>query len=96
MNSDSAPSAPAPRQERYFALIDKLLSCPNGEEPQVLNTEPDLLDAGFVQALMQAASYFAHQDNADAAKFLIFIARELSVQLGLYPEPQSQGETQGT
>lgn len=87
--STDTPS-PSPQQERYFALIDKLLACPNGEEPQILNEEPDLLDAGFVQALMQAASYFAHQNNEDAARFLIFIARELSVQLGLYPQPESE------
>lgn len=79
-----------PRQEQYFALIDRLLACPNGEEPKVLDAESDLLDADFVKALMQAASYFAHQDNADAARFLIFIARELSRQLGLYPAVQSQ------
>jgi hypothetical protein len=78
----------APRQERYLALIDQLLACPNGQEPDILDGEPDLLDAEFVQVLMQTASFFAHQDsahqdNADAAKFLLFIARELSVQLGL-------------
>jgi len=78
------------RQDRYFALIDQLLTCPSGEEPQVLNAEPDLLDAEFVRALMQVASHFAHHDNADAARCLIFIARELSVQLGLYPAVPSQ------
>jgi len=79
-----------PRQERYFALIDRLLTCPNGEEPQVLNAEPDLLDTEFVKALMQVASHFAHNDHPDAARCLIFIARELSVQLGLYPQAPSQ------
>lgn len=83
-------TSPEPRQEHYLALIDRLLACPNGEEPQILNAEPDLLDAGFVGALMQTASYFAHQDNSEAAKFLIFIARELSVQLGLYPQAEPQ------
>ena len=82
-------SAPNPRQTLYFGLIDRLLACPNGEEPEILNAQPDLLDAGFVQTLMQTASYFAHQDNPDAARFLIFIARELSHQLGLYPQPQT-------
>lgn len=92
----TAPT-PTPRQERYLALIDRLLACPNGEEPAILNTEPDLLDAEFVQVLMQTASYFAHHDNPDAAKFLIFIARELSRQLGLYPEAQETGNReQGT
>lgn len=79
---------PAPREERYFALIDELLACENGQEPAILNAQPDLLDAGFVKALMQTASYFAHQDNADAARFLVFIARELAHQLGLHPLSQ--------
>ncbi|NJM97155.1 MAG: hypothetical protein HC800_08215 [Phormidesmis sp. RL_2_1] len=86
-------STPDARQSRYFALIDRLLDCPNGEEPTILNTEPELLDAGFVQSLMQTASYFAHQDNPDAAKFLIFIARELAQQLGLKPQGQSQQQS---
>ncbi|MDC0833238.1 hypothetical protein POG22_09495 [Geitlerinema sp. CS-897] len=73
------------RQERYFDLIDRLLKCPNGKEPEVLDAASDLLDAHFVQVLMQTASYFAHNDNPEAAKFLIFIARELSRQLNLYP-----------
>ncbi|MEL7522884.1 MAG: hypothetical protein AAGJ80_14940 [Cyanobacteria bacterium J06553_1] len=73
--------------------MDRLLDCPNGEEPNILNAEPELLDAGFVQALMQTASYFAHQNNADAAKFLVFIARELAQQLGLRPQTQAQTQT---
>ena len=87
------PPNPTPtdsRQALYFELIDRLLACPNGEEPEILNAEPDLLDAGFIQTLMQTASYFAHQDKADTAKFLVFIARELAHQLGLYPNPQPQ------
>jgi len=76
------------RQDRYMALIDRLLQCPSGEEPTVLNSEPDLLDAEFVQLLVHTAAHFAHHDNADAAKFLAFIARELARQLGLYPEVQ--------
>ena len=77
------------RQQQYFELIDRLLQCPNGQEPEILDQYPDLLDAGLVQVLMQTASYFAHQDQSDSAKFLIFIARELSHQLGLYPETTS-------
>lgn len=69
-----------------MALIDRLLTCPNGEEPAVLESEPDLLDADFVQMLMQIAAYFAHHNNPDAAKFLVFIARQLARQLGLYPD----------
>ncbi len=84
MDSQTPPS----RQDLYLDLIDRLLKCPNGQEPEVLDASPDLIDAGFVQALMQTASYFAHHDNSEAAKFLIFIARELARQLDLYPNPQ--------
>jgi hypothetical protein len=83
----------AHRQDRYLSLIDQLLACPNGQEPEILNGEPDLLDVEFVQVLMQTASYFAHHDNADAARFLIFIARDLSRQLGLYPQAAAQPAT---
>lgn len=89
MTTPPNPTLLDPRQTRYFGLIDRLLTCPNGEEPEILNAEPDLLDAGLLQTLMQTASYFAHQDNPDAAKFLVFIARELAHQLGLYSQPQT-------
>lgn len=82
------------RQELYLNLIDQLLRCPNGEEPEVLDRHPELLDAGLVQAMAQAAAYFAHHDNPDAAKFLIHVARELVKGLGLdeqgNPPPQSE------
>ncbi len=77
----------SPRQASYLELIDRLLQCPNGKEPEILDASRELLDAGFVQSLMQTASYFAHQDNTDAARFLVFLARELSHQLNLYPQP---------
>jgi cytochrome c-type biogenesis protein CcmH/NrfF len=69
------------RQERYFNLIDQLLKCPSGQEPEILDSEPDLLDEGLVKNLMQVATMMAHQDNQEAAKFLIFIARQLSKEL---------------
>jgi hypothetical protein len=69
------------RQERYFNLIDQLLKCPNGQEPEILDGQPDLLDEGLVKTLMQVATMMAHQDNQEAAKFLIFIARQLSKEL---------------
>ncbi|MEO0536097.1 MAG: hypothetical protein AAF215_19760 [Cyanobacteria bacterium P01_A01_bin.123] len=90
MQTSPSAAPPDPRQASYMALIDRLLACDNGEEPNILNAEPDLLDAGFVNTLMQVASYFAHNDNPDAAKFLIFIARELAHQLGLSPQSQPQ------
>lgn len=76
----------AQREDLYFNLIDQLLRCPNGQEPEVLEAQPELLDAGLIQTMLQVATGFAHQDNQDGAKFLIHVARELSKELGLYPD----------
>ncbi len=73
----------AQREELYLNLIDKLLHCPNGQEPEVLDHHQELIDAGLIQAMAKVAAYFAHHDNPDASKFLIHVARELTKQLGL-------------
>ena len=74
------------RQEEYFKLIDRLLRCPNGKEPEVLDASADLIDANLIKTIMQVATIMAHEDNQEGSKFLIFIARQLAKQLGLYPE----------
>jgi hypothetical protein len=78
------------RQNQYLKLIEQLLSCPNGQEPTVLDAQPDLLDAGLVQTLVKVGTMMAHQENQDGAKFLFHIARELAIQLNLYPQPTAQ------
>jgi hypothetical protein len=74
------------RQDLYFNLIDQLLRCPNGQEPEVLEAQQELLDAGLIQTMMEVATGFAHQGNQDGAQFLIHVARELAKELGLYPD----------
>ncbi len=74
------------QQTPYIRLIEALLRCPNGQEPDVLDAHPDLLNADLVQVMMQVASGFAHNDNPDAARFLVHVARELAKQLGMYPQ----------
>lgn len=86
------------RQEEYYDLIDRLLQCPNGQEPEVLDAHADLIDRDLIKTMMQVATYFAHENNQDGAKFLMYLARQLSQQLGLYPttelasEPVTDGE----
>ena len=82
------------RQTQYFNLIDELLQCPNGQEPDVLEAQPELIDSGLVQAMLQVATMFAHQGNQDGAQFLFFVAKQLAKQLGLYPEVSNQVVTQ--
>ena len=82
------------RQTQYFNLIDELLQCPNGQEPDVLEAQPELIDSGLVQAMLQVATMFAHQGNQDGAQFLFFVAKQLAKELGLYPEVSNQVVTQ--
>ncbi|GCL43597.1 MAG: hypothetical protein LW814_04680 [Anabaena sp. CoA2_C59] len=82
------------RQTQYFNLIDELLQCPNGQEPEVLEAKPELIDSGLVQSMLQVATMFAHQGNQDGAQFLFFVAKQLAKELGLYPEVSDQVVTQ--
>ena len=81
------------RQKQYFELIDKLVNCPNGKEPDVLDENIELVDAGFVSVLMQVGQAQIHHGNQDGAKFLFHVARELAKQLGLYPDPNTSETT---
>lgn len=77
------------RTQLYCELIDKLVRCPNGKEPEVLDENIELVDAGFISVLMQVGQAQIHQGNQDGAKFLFHVARELAKQLGLYPDPEA-------
>jgi len=74
------------RENQYYSLIEKLLKCPNGKEPELIEANSELVDAEFIKSMMQVATSFAHNGNEDGAKFLIHVAKELSKQLGFYPE----------
>ncbi len=56
------------RQRAYLNLINQLLTCPSGEEAEVLNSHPDLLDDGLVAAMLEEADNlrkFGVLDNAN-------------------------------
>lgn len=80
------------REALYLELIQQLIHCPNGQEPEILDSHADLIDAGLIQSMTKVAAYFAHHDNPDGAKFLIHVARELAKQLGLYPPVAEEKE----
>lgn len=89
---NSNQEIPAEHQNQYFELIDKLLRAPNGKEPEILQANSELLDADFIRTALRVATIFAHEGNQDGAKFLIHIARELSKELGLYPDVSSSSQ----
>ena len=82
------------RKTQYFNLIDELLRCPNGQEPEILESQPELIDSGLIHTMLQVSTMFAHEGNQDGAQFLFFIAKELAKQLGLYPDVSNEVATQ--
>jgi CHAT domain-containing protein len=71
------------RRKAYLNLINALLNCSSGEEPQILNTNQDLVDAGLLQAMAQVAEFLEKKGDHNAADFLIHVARQLAEALRL-------------
>ena len=71
------------RQQAYLDLIERVLSCPNGQALEVLSSCSDLIDAGFVQMLIEVSASMARAGNENTADFLVQLARSLGKSLGL-------------
>ena len=77
------------RAQAYQQLIQTLLNCPNGEEPQILQDNVELLDRGFLQACEVIAEKLTQQGEEDAASFL----RNLASQLGEFIDMNDEGDS---
>ncbi len=66
------------RLQAYYQLIKSLLNCPDGEEPEILAANTELLDAGFVQVLAAVADHFAQQGEENTANWLRNLATYLN------------------
>ncbi|TAF55379.1 MAG: hypothetical protein EAZ60_13455 [Oscillatoriales cyanobacterium] len=68
-------------------LIDRTeLNVIINQEPEVLSSCSDLIDAGFVQMLIQISASMAREGDEDTANFLVQLARLLGKSLGLSPD----------
>ena len=74
------------RQEAYLNLIERVLTCPNGQEPEILKASSHLVDVGFVQMLIKIASSMASEGDRDTANFLVQLARLLGKSVRLSPD----------
>ncbi|MGL5061487.1 MAG: hypothetical protein ACRC62_16050 [Microcoleus sp.] len=74
------------RQEAYLNLIERVLTCPSGQEPEILRANSDLVDVGFVQMLTKIAASMASEGDEDTANFLVQLARLLGKSLKLSPD----------
>ena len=57
-------------QPAYLNLINQLLTCPSGEEQEILNTHPELLDDGLVAAMLEKADNLREQGELNKANWL--------------------------
>jgi CHAT domain-containing protein/tetratricopeptide (TPR) repeat protein len=71
------------RAQAYTNLIQQLLSCPNGQEPQILQDNSQLLDAEFLQVCEVIADNLAEEGQENPANFLRDLARQLGQFLGM-------------
>ncbi|MEG4809605.1 hypothetical protein QUA82_15870 [Microcoleus sp. F8-D3] len=77
------------RTQAYLQLIETLLTCPNGEEPQILQANLELVDSGFLQACEVVAEILAEKGQENNANFL----RNLASQLGQLLEMNDEGDS---
>ncbi|NQE36930.1 CHAT domain-containing protein [Microcoleus asticus] len=76
--------------QAYLQLIETLLNCPNGEEPQILQANLELVDSGFLQFCeVVAAENLAEEGEENYANFLRNLASQLGQLLGMNDEGDS-------
>ncbi len=73
------------RTKAYRNLIKSLLSCPSGEEPEVLNTSLDFVDVGLVKAINVEVAQLNAQGHLNKASWLQNILNPLVIK---YLEPK--------
>ncbi len=78
------------RSQAYLSLIQELLECPNGEEPQIFNRHLELVDEGFVQVCELEAAQLQEEGQEDDAQFL----RDLAQQVGAFLARRGTGGNQ--
>ncbi|MDY6940405.1 MAG: CHAT domain-containing tetratricopeptide repeat protein [Cyanobacteriota bacterium] len=67
---------------QYLELIQALLNCPSGEEVQILQANPELVDAGLVEVMERVAEKMAADGNGNAGWLRQFTAK-ISRMLGM-------------
>jgi CHAT domain-containing protein len=65
----------------YMELIQALLSCPNGEEGNILDENMSLVDMVLVEVMGMYASHLRTEGQTGAADFLVDTARQISSSL---------------
>jgi CHAT domain-containing protein/tetratricopeptide (TPR) repeat protein len=77
------------RAQAYANLIQQLLTCPGGEEPQLLQANSELIDGDFLQVCQMIAENLAGEGQENAAEFLRSMASQLGQLLGMNDDEDS-------
>ena len=77
------------RAQAYRQLIQTLLNCSNGEEPQILQANLELVDSGFLQVCEVVAEKLAEEGQENPANFLRNLASQIGQFLGMNDEGDS-------
>ncbi len=78
------------RVQAYLSLIQELLTCPSGEEPDILNRHQELVDEGFVQVCELVAAQLQQAGQDNQAAFL----RNVAQQVGAFLAQRGTGGNQ--
>ncbi|NJN87075.1 MAG: hypothetical protein HC881_13245 [Leptolyngbyaceae cyanobacterium SL_7_1] len=54
------------RLQAYVALVEQLLSCPQGQEAELLQANAALVDVGLLGVMEQYAAYLESQGDGNA------------------------------
>ncbi len=73
------------RAQAYINLIEQLLACTEGEEPNILQANQELIDPQFLQVMENYATGLEEQGNNNPAAWL----RDIAQQLGQFFNPQA-------
>ena len=66
------------RIQAYLELIQALLSCPNGEESQILQAHQELLDESFLAILTMLSQQLQEEGSLEQAEFLTYLNQQLT------------------
>ena len=83
------------RAQAYLQLIQTLLTCPNGEENQILNANSELVNAELVQTMVAVAAQLSENNQENVATFLLQTATQIANFLGINDDgdrDNSEGE----
>ena len=74
------------RAQAYVNLIEQLLACADGEEPNILQANQELIDPQFLQEMENYATGLEQQGNNNPAAWL----RNMAQQLRQFLNPQAR------